>query len=498
MQPLKKIPFFLFLLVLFFCLNGSVDNFGFVTTGELLVLGLKIGAATGIAYALVYLCYRRYLAAALIVFFTSGWYLFFGALHDVVKNTTWLSPIKSYSVLVPLLIILSILFAIWIVKRPKYWQRLTFYLNILLLLYCVVDIVRLIAKAGAPSTLHKYAAIKIDTSAIQQKPNVYLIVLDEYAGRKSLQDSFHFGNDSFYNALHNLGFSNMPATANYNFTAFSMASLLNMDYINRPDNSKDISQHDFMARLEEIRNARVFSIFEEMGYTVHNFSIFDVDNMPAINSGSGDQLLLRHTVLLTDKILHNRADREIGWAIPPRIKKWLPFFKNRSFFDQQQDNNKAINATRTFARKPPATPSFAYTHVLLPHWPYYADSSGKPNPESLVLPTASWSNKSLYLSYLKYGNGLVTQLLADIVQNDPSAILLLVSDHGFRNYHDNRRYQPLQFDALCAVRMPGIQPTPFNRSHVNFFPWLFNNAFGQQLPFLKDSSVALVDDEPFK
>jgi hypothetical protein len=498
MQLLKKIPFFLFLLALFFCLNGSVDNFGFVTAGELLVLGLKIGAATGIAYALVYLCYHRYLAAALIVFFIGCWYLFFGALHDVIKSTAWLSFIKSYSVLVPLLIGLSILFTIWVVKRPQYWQRLTFYLNILLLLYCGVDLLRLVSKAASAPTQNKYAGIKVDPSVVKHKPNVYLIVLDEYAGRKSLQDSFHFGNDSFYNDLQRMGFTTMPATANYNFTNFSMASLLNMGYIGRRDNNKDISQHDFMARLNEIRNARIFSIFREMGYAVHNFSIFDVDNMPAINSGSGDQLLLRHTILLTDKILHNRADRDIGWAISPGIKKWLPFFKDRSFFDQQHDNNKALEATRAFARKHTAAPSFIYTHLLLPHWPYYADSTGKSNPESLVLPAASWSDKSLYLGYLKYANGLITQLLADMVKNDPAAIILLLSDHGFRNYNDTRRYQPLQFDALCAVRMPGIQPTPFNRSHVNFFPWIFNNAFGQQLPFLKDSSVALVDDEPFK
>ncbi len=43
MKLLKKIPFFLLLLVVFFCLHGSVENYGYVGLKEVVVIGLFIG-----------------------------------------------------------------------------------------------------------------------------------------------------------------------------------------------------------------------------------------------------------------------------------------------------------------------------------------------------------------------------------------------------------------------------------------------------------------------
>ena len=43
--------------------------------------------------------------------------------------------------------------------------------------------------------------VPFDQTKVTQKPNVYFLLFDEYAGYKSLQDSFNFKNDSFYNYL---------------------------------------------------------------------------------------------------------------------------------------------------------------------------------------------------------------------------------------------------------------------------------------------------------
>ena len=44
MQRLKKIPFFLILLVMFFCLHGSLENYGFLEAKEVLWVGLLVSS----------------------------------------------------------------------------------------------------------------------------------------------------------------------------------------------------------------------------------------------------------------------------------------------------------------------------------------------------------------------------------------------------------------------------------------------------------------------
>ncbi len=166
--------------------------------------------------------------------------------------------------------------------------------------------------------------------------------------------------------------------------------------------------------------------------------------------------------------------------------------------DQVNNNNAAINQTRELAQQKNNKPAFCYTHVLMPHWPYYFDSAGNANPMNIILDSKSWKDKDLYIGYLHYTNRIINKLITDMVTADPQAIIILMSDHGFRNYNNRQRYQSFQFDNFCAVRIPGTVPQPFDRSNVNLFAYLFNRAFGQRLPYLKDSTIALADENTFK
>jgi len=64
-------------------------------------------------------------------------------------------------------------------------------------------------------------------------PDIYYIILDEYAGSVSLQKEFNFDNSDFYSALSERGFY-MPSTnySNYPYTLLSVPSVLNMQYLN--------------------------------------------------------------------------------------------------------------------------------------------------------------------------------------------------------------------------------------------------------------------------
>lgn len=64
------------------------------------------------------------------------------------------------------------------------------------------------------------------------KPSIYLVILDEYAGSNTLKNRFHFDNSAFYQALESRGFYVTGSSiSNYKLTVLSIASMLNMDYV---------------------------------------------------------------------------------------------------------------------------------------------------------------------------------------------------------------------------------------------------------------------------
>ena len=118
MKLLKKTPYFLFLLVLFFCLHGSVENYGYLNVHEVLEVALYILLCMSLFFGLTWLITKNYVFASLLTFFISLWYLFFGAIHDFIKATSFLHFLQSFTILLPVLLVCNVL-VIWWLKRKK-------------------------------------------------------------------------------------------------------------------------------------------------------------------------------------------------------------------------------------------------------------------------------------------------------------------------------------------------------------------------------------------
>jgi hypothetical protein len=146
MKLLKKTPFFVLLLPLFFCLHGWLQNYGFIRFEELLLLCLQIFSGVILFTAFIYLLNRKLAAASLTAFFISGWYLFFGALHDGVKSLPGLAIMKTYTAMLLAFGITSLVWVIYINKKNTNFQKPVFFLNLLMIIYCSIDVGLLIKK----------------------------------------------------------------------------------------------------------------------------------------------------------------------------------------------------------------------------------------------------------------------------------------------------------------------------------------------------------------
>lgn len=488
MKLLKKIPFFLFLLVLFFCLHGSLENYGYISAGEVAEVGLTALLCITVLFGICWLLTgKNYLPASLICFFIALWYMFFGAIHDWVRNIEWLYLINPYSAMIPVLIVCTIAF-VYILKRyTKLQPRLFFYLNILMVIYCLVDGYLILNKSLTAKRNTAPSNTSFDISKVKARPNVYVLLFDCYAGYTSLQDSFDYKNDSLYSFLAQRSFKILPAFSNYNFTFFSMASMFNMQYITEDYQAKVAVQEDMQKRVNEIRNGEVFSIFSSMQYNIENYSIFDIKQMRGVSKTN--TIVPMHSYLITNKIFHNRLILDLGYLFYK-----INYFNRKHIFEHDIDNKTAYDKTMATIERAGASPKFVYAHFLMPHAPYFKDSLGN------YLPVSQFNvgSKKNYLSYLKYTNKIIKEIITKITTYDPQAIVLLTSDHGYNDKGTVRRYGPAQiaaeqysFNSICAVRFPDKQ-FDVDRpviSNVNIFRYLFNSQFGQQFPYLKDSTV---------
>lgn len=490
MKYLKHNPLFLILLALFFLLHGIAENYGFIYLSEILKIGIVVVAGIIVLYFITKIFTKNKYSAALISFFFSAWILFFGAVFDWVKSVQMLTPIHSYTVFIPLMFASILLFIFFIRQKKGLQEKLFFYLNILLLIYCIVDAASIIRQSFKHHNGQLNQFIAFDTSLVKARPNVYFVLYDEYPGYKSLKDSFGFKNDSLYRFFEKHDFKILPSLANYNMTFYSMSSMLNMKYIDKSYTALANTMHDDQERIREIKNPAVITYFRQLGYHFTNYSIFDILDKPALK---GNSFVVSQATLLTDKIFFNRILKDLGWHFISG-KYTIPLIK---YFYMAEDRNNRFIQQQLTGPTPAGnnSPQFIYAHFNMPHPPVFLDSSGNYLPAEVAFNSATYGDKQKFLSYVKFANRQIEKLASSICKNDPKAIIIMMSDHGYRNYNNEIIPEPLHFNNFCAVRFPdgNYLPVKDTLSNVNFFPYLFNCEFNQQMKYNGDSTIFLKD-----
>jgi hypothetical protein len=316
------------------------------------------------------------------------------------------------------------------------------------------------------------------------KPDIFLIIPDQYTGYSALKNVFDFDNTAFENELKRRGFYvAKQSSSNYNFTPFSVASTLNLK--KGPQNYNTVSYSYGI-----IRNSRLLKFLAASGYQFYNCSIFDFDQHPAHKYTA---FLPYGTKLITDRTFTNRIWKDLENDI---IDGKYPFenLRRKLIYENLDFNDRILKLTSEISAQETGFPKFVYTHLMIPHYPYYFDSKGQPLPIER-LTDLNKSNANDYIEYLQYGNKKLLKLVDDILANAQSPpIIVILSDHGFR--HPEKSVDPVyDFINLNAVYFPEKNYGQFydTITNVNQFRVIFNSCFYQHLPLLKDSSTNLRD-----
>jgi hypothetical protein len=408
--------------------------------------------------------------------------------HDTLKKLFHGAFITKYIIILPAVLLGFILLIILLKKSRSNFQRVRYYLNVLLVVLLVADILILTTKIltkKKPSYDLPEGFVSCDTC---KKPDVYFILADEYAGNEELKSLFGFDNSAFLSQLESIGFHVIPnSRSNYNYTPFSVASILNMKYLDLK--GKDRAQPDLTYCYEAIRDNRLLKFLEHEGYDFYNYSVFDFEGQPA---RVRETFLPVKTRLITAQTFLHRFDKEIRFNLVSRWKSR----KNLEILTYASNNNNTniYNLTWKRAEEQSLKPRFIYAHLMMPHYPYYFDKNGNERPFEELQEGKQVDTKA-YVEYLQYSNSRLFALVDHILKSSARPpVIILMGDHGFRHFLKPVDFK-YYFENLATIWLPSKNYSAFPDSltSVNFLRTMLNTSFGQQLPMLKDSSTYLRD-----
>jgi hypothetical protein len=259
-----------------------------------------------------------------------------------------------------------------------------------------------------------------------------------------------------------------------------------MDYLDLDMKTKGQGNLKYCYRM--IRNGRAIKFLEANGYNLYNYSIFDFAGQPALNS---DNFLPTRTKLITSQTFLSRIWNDILFNVATG-KLSVKSIEKKIVYSHLHNNENFTRLTREIATKEPTLPKFVYTHLMMPHYPYYFDSKNRAFPFD-SLGEDKRQNKQNYVEYLQYCNKRILELADDILKSSSSPpVIILAGDHGFR-YFQNREDRKYCFMNLTAVYLPAGDYRNFysNMSGANLFPVIFNTQFQQHIPLQKDSTIYL-------
>lgn len=481
LQRIQGFPHFLYLLPLFFVFHGYTQNQDTVRLAEFIKLTAEYFLASAVLYGIGWLFYRHHKKAALFAFGLLFFHLFFGAFHDLLKRIGQNFLLAKYSVLLPLSFLGLIVFFIWLRKTKRGFSRFFTYLNLVLLVLLLVDVPALFRKREVPDQ-----TVQFKPCADCNTPDVHLIIADEYADSTSLSELFGFNNNAFLTELRKRGFHINKSRSNYNYTPFSVAAMLSMEYINGLE-GRNQSYPDRVKAATLINQNPVIDFFRQHNYRFYNNSIFQFNNIstkePQSHFKIGIDFIASHTFL-------QRVWRDIGWHLA--ITFPVKVVQDRYLYYTRNSNKNLVDQFEADLQEKDQ-PKFVYTHVHVPHHPYYYQHDGKPNP--LLNTPKNNFHKPSYVEYLRYGNGVYLQMIDKILKASAKPpIILLLGDHGYRQFEEpTPNVVPYYYMNLNAVYLPNGNYQPFYEgiTGVNQFRIVLNAAFGQQLPLLKDSTSFL-------
>jgi len=324
-------------------------------------------------------------------------------------------------------------------------------------------------------------------------PDIYYIILDKYARQDVLKEEFDFDNSEFINYLSDKGFYvASQSTSNYPITPFSLASSLNMEYVNYLSDEVGKDSINWGPLYYMMKDHKVGQFLKSRGYTyIH----FETGWYPTGRNKYADINIGYRSMPEFSRMLYNNTI-----LMPISLLTYCVEHKERILY--KFDELAKIPEIKE--------PTFVFAHMLLPHQPYVFDKDG--NFVSMAEARVKGRNPS-YIDQLKFTNKKTQELINIILsKSEIPPIIILQSDEGpypeeleesfkkienFKWEEASDSFLKQKMSILNAFYLPGLDKSELSPdiTPVNNFRIVFNLLFDSKLELLPNQNYSFGDEK---
>ncbi|PZF73049.1 sulfatase-like hydrolase/transferase [Taibaiella soli] len=494
-QIIKTRSIFIFLVPIFYVIRLYRRYWGYVKWDAALEMTCVYLLITFVVFAITQallgsrkkaavLC----LSASAFFYFWSAWQGFFIRTEEHFSGKLFLAMAAALAVIVLISLIFNRL-------EEKKQQRTVYFLNLLFIVYLLFEVGLIIKRSSDPKKEDKLSSLVNNTSlnTVTTKPDVYLIVFDEYMGTRGLQQALNYDNSYVDSFLKQHGFSvQTNSRSNYDLTLYSTASLLNTSYFPVTNARRAVGVPNLHESFVRIYNNRLQDVFTEHGYQIRNYSMFDMKDGHALQYSQAE-FFPYNISLLTENTFYDVVLRR--YRLSTKGGK-LHFAPGVHYFQSYRYNEQLAKDLIADAAVKASRPSFYYVHFYTPHEPFYFNKNGRLLSADSALYVSDHSVPEFYTYNLQYASRKMFEVVKAIQNCKKSnAIIVVLGDHGYRN-NNLTLNSPLRCANLNAIYFPDQDYRALYDSitSVNAVRTVMNKALGTQYQLLPDSSQLLVQD----
>ncbi|AMM51064.1 hypothetical protein TH61_07570 [Rufibacter sp. DG15C] len=511
-----------FLIGIFPILFLYAYNISFIHIKEIIQPTLVVIVCTFLLLIIAKVLFKSWNKAGIITSILLLLFFSYQAIH--LRLIYWFGEenIKQ-SVLIPAFAILIITIAYFLIKSNSSFTRLTKTINFFSILLVLLPISQIVYLHIKRSTLHaseaKYKPLVWKHRPLsEQRPDIVYLILDGYGRADILKKDYKVEMDGFTSFLEDEGFFiATESNSNYSRTPASLASSLNLDYIQNlagyhPQQSyKELHEAIEHARLPRWLASENYNLFSFTSGVI-NKSMLDFATLisPFKATPPFVELLVNLTPL---KLLEDNALLNSKYSFFKSI--FIKYPVQKPGLGHYKETLYILEHLPTYIGQD--KPSFVFADVFIAHPPFVFNKNGsyhKPHP---VIPNLVFDGNLFtdlhpegkkayiegYRNQVEYLNQKLKEMVLHLKRKmTRPTIIILQGDHGpGANYHQkdyNKTNLKERFGIMNAIYVSNQNKAlfPKNLTPVNTFRVLLNHYFNSDLKLLPNRQFYSPINEP--
>jgi len=315
---------------------------------------------------------------------------------------------------------------------------------------------------------------RVSDSNVQEKPDIYLILLDGYTRSDILMNFYNYDNSDFIQALESSGFFVADcAQSNYPSTKLSVTSVFYAKYHDVPYLSalssslaiETVRSLGYKVITFENRSNGHFNINEDIRLSRNQLAFGSID----LTGGLSEfEMMLFRTSLL--KIIYDMPQ------LVPNLNAQI--LHEAEYYEHYNQVKFILNELPLIPDMD--GPKFVFAHILVPHPPFIFRPDGE----------FGWADDRVtgYNSNVEFIDSQIVPIVDTIIEKSKTPpVIIIMGDHG---PFGNQVTPSMRLSILNAYYVNDEAKKELYESitPVNSFRVIFNNYFGTNYPLLDDQS----------